>query len=253
MEKFKNYIPIIVVVVLAIILVAGSSIYMKNANLSGKQLSKDEIGVKVTDFINTSILKGRATADLVSAESAGNGLFKIKFKISDQEIESYATSDGKLFFPEAIDMTAATTTPAQQQGITIGNFAISSEAVITEDGKPVIYFFGADTCPHCKWEHPIVQKVMNLFKDQVIFHDNMNGTDKDQDVFGRFSDGGIPTTVLAGKYYKVGSGEAATGQSDADAQAQEEKVLTALVCKLTNSQPQGVCDSVKDLVSQITE
>jgi thiol-disulfide isomerase/thioredoxin len=244
MEKIKNYIPIIVVVVIAVVLVAGSAIYMGKANTGkGGQLSSEEVGKKVIDYINTNILAGKATA-VLSSTILENGLYKIKISINGQEIDTYSTTDGKLFFPEAINMSEGSG-KAQEQSKTIGEFSVSADDnIIIENGKPVVYFFGSESCPHCKWEHPIFKKVVDNFKDQVVFHDNMDNTAADQEILAKFSDGGIPTIVIAGKYYRVGSGE----QSGEE---QEAKVLTAMLCKITNSTPSNVCDSVKDLVSQI--
>lgn len=244
MEKIKSYIPVLVVVILALALVAGSAFYMGKANPSkGKQLSADEAGAQVIAFINDSILQGRATANLISILEE-NGLYKIKFEIQEQEIESYVTMDGKLFFPEAIDMTEISEL-AQATGNTIGSFSVSSEPILTEDGKPVVYFFGSKTCPHCEWEKPIIEKVMAKFAGQISFHNNVDN-DADEDVFQKYSDGGIPTIIIGGKYYRVGSGEQA-------GEEEEEKILTALVCSLTGSEPLEVCDSVKDQISQIQQ
>lgn len=244
MEKIKSYIPIIVVVIIAVALVGASAFYMGKANPGkGGQLSSEEASKKVISFINDNILKGQATADLVSILE-DNGLYKIKFKIQDQEIESYATMDGKLFFPEAIDMTKISDL-VQESGKTIGDFSVSSEPILTEDGKPVVYFFGSESCPHCVWEKPIVEKVMAKFEGKISFHINIDNN-QNEDIFKKYSDGGIPVLVLGGKYYRVGSGEQ-TGE------AEEEKNLTALVCVLTGGEPTAVCDSLKDTISQIQQ
>jgi len=66
-------------------------------------------------------------------------------------------------------------------------------------------------------------------------------SDEDTDVFNKYSTGGIPTLVLGCKYYRVGAGV----QSGEE---QETKDLTALICKLTGSQPADVCEEVHDLI-----
>jgi thiol-disulfide isomerase/thioredoxin len=203
MGKLKSYIPVIVVIVLAVALVGGSALYMGKAQ-KGTQLSSDEIGEKVIDFINVEILRGQATANLISVIEENN-LYKIKFDIQGQEIESYSTMDGKLFFPEAIDLTQ-TSDLVQETDTTVGDFSVSGEDIITENGKPIVYFFGSESCPHCTWEEPIISKVMEEFKDQISFHFNKD-SDNDQDIFNKYSDGGIPTLVFGGKYYRIGSGE----------------------------------------------
>jgi len=68
----------------------------------------------------------------------------------------------------------------------------------------------------------------------------------DMDVFRKYSTGGIPTLVLGCKYYRVGSGERA-------GEEMESKVLTALICKLTENKLVDICNEVQDLISQIHE
>lgn len=244
----KNYIPLAILI--AGILIAGAAIFV---NQSGKPdsgngdysqvLSVEEAGEKVIDFINNNILQGRATASLLETLEE-NGLYKIKFNIEGQEIESYLTRDGKLFFPEAIKLDEIQE-PISEKGFTIGDFSISNDEVCKENGKPIVYFFGSESCPYCTWEHPIIEEVAGKFGSEISFHNNMD-SDADIDIFSKYSAGGIPTLVLGCKYYRVGAGQQAGEEA-------ETKNLTALTCKLTGNKPEGVCNEVKDLVGQITD
>ena len=58
---------------------------------------------KSIKYLNESILQEGQTATLLSFEEE-SGLIKIKIKIDDREYDSYITKDGKLFFPEALNM-----------------------------------------------------------------------------------------------------------------------------------------------------
>ncbi len=108
----KNIIPIAVII--AGVLIAGAVVYLnypkcpepKNGtSIEGKILSPQEAGEKVIDFINQDILKGESFASLNEILKE-NGLYKIKFTIEGQEIETYVTLDGKFLFPKesAIDL-----------------------------------------------------------------------------------------------------------------------------------------------------
>ncbi len=130
---------------------------------------------------------------------------------------------------------------------TIGGFAITKDEICQEDGKPIIYYFGYSGCPHCQWNHPIIQAVAKKFPTQISFHDNMDKLDQDQDIqekYAQISQGAVPFFVFGCKYVRLGSGEN-YGEED------EEKFLTALICKLTNGQPEKVCTPVQDLIDQI--
>ena len=130
-------------------------------------------------------------------------------------------------------------------------FVVTQDKVCQENGKPIFYYFGASTCPHCQWEYPIIQAVTKNFPDQIIFRDNMDKLDKldskDTEILSKYSNihkNGIPFFIIGCKYGRVGSAQ------DVGAE-KEEKFLITLVCKLTNGQPEKVCASVKDLVEQV--
>lgn len=208
-----------------------------------EMLSPEEASEKVMDFINNNILRGNIQASLVDVLKE-KGLYKVTFNIEGQEqdIDVYLTLDGKLFFPDAIDLTKVEKV-AVAKATTIGDFKVSDEEICRENNKPVVYFFGSEGCPHCRWQHPIVEKVVQKFGEEITFHNNMD-TDDDQEIFRKYSTGGIPTMVFGCKYYKTGSGEP-------NGEEKETKILTALICKLTNNKPQNVCNEVQDLVTQI--
>ena len=129
---------------------------------------------------------------------------------------------------------------------TIGNFLVLEEEICNEEGKPIVYFFGSQTCPHCSWEHPIFEEVVAQFGDLVSFHNNMDNNE-DTDVFQKYSqinNGAIPFMVLGCRYARVGSGELSGEET-------EKENLTALICKLTGGQSEKVCAGVEDLIEQI--
>lgn len=147
---------------------------------------------------------------------------------------------------------AASPTVAQQPAreqlpSTVGGFLLTGDEVCKENGKPVFYFFGASFCPHCQWEHPIIQEVVPAFGNEIVFHDNMDKQTADEDIYDKYSsinNGGVPFLLLGCSYARPGSGEN-VGKEE------EKKNLTAVLCKLTNGNPKKVCDPVKDLTAQI--
>ena len=125
----------------------------------------------------------------------------------------------------------------EQLETTLGRFSVTKDEVCLEDGKPVIYYFGSTSCPHCQWEHPIIQRVVKKFAGQIVFHDNTDKQTADPEILQKYSQiqqGGIPFIVLGCKYARVGSGE------DVGEKTEEEN-LTALICKLTDNQPEKIC------------
>ncbi len=207
---------------------------MEEQSAGGTVLSSDEAAEKLLSFVNKNILRGRQTASLMeSSEEAG--FYKVRFEVEGQEVEWRITRDGRFIFPQVIDL-AEVVEPAEETDKEVGNFSVSSDEVCREDGKPIVYFFGSESCPHCRWEHPIMEEVAEKFGDKISFHNNMDtdGTNADKEVFGKYSTGGIPTIVLGCKYYRVGSGESLGKEEEAG-------VLTDLICKLTDNKPSELC------------
>jgi len=198
-------------------------------------ISLEEAGEKVISFINDNVLQDQATASLIETLEK-DGLYEVKFEVEGEEVDWYITRNGSFIFPQAIDLKEFESgpEPAEEVEKTIGNFSLSNDEICLEDGKPIIYFFGSESCPHCVWEHPIVEEVTSKFEGYISFHNNMD-TDADMDVFSKYSTGAIPTIVLGCKYYRMGSGESAGAE-------QEALDLTQLICDLTNNQPSEVCN-----------
>jgi len=186
-------------------------------------LPPEEAGEKAVDFIANYAVPPSANVSLRGVMELENAnLYVITVDLSMlgtlETRELYVTKDGESLFPGAIDIeefiALAETQKEQeekrareqQQEPTIGNFIVSSDAPCTEDGKPVIYFFGSEGCAYCKWEHPVIENVTAKFEGYISFHDNMNNSGADREIFGRYSTGGIPTIVLGCSYYRVGAG-----------------------------------------------
>ena len=205
-------------------------------------LTPEEAGEKAVDFIaNYAVPPGIEVTLVNVTEVETKNLYKVVVNLSTLETsetrELYIAQEGKLLFLGGIDLSK----------FAIGNFIVSGDALCTEDETPIIYFFGGDNCGFCKWEHQIIENVTAKFTGYISFHDNMNELDTDREIFDKYSpDNSIPTIVVGCTYYRVGAG-VKIGED------QEEKVLTALICTLTNNKPEDVCTNpeIKALIDQI--
>lgn len=108
----KNSIPIAVII--AGVLIAGAVIYVNPSILSGQEkletenetqnvLSSQEAADKALSFINENILEQGMSASLIEAIEE-NGLYKLKLKIGEQELDLYVTKNGKFLFPQVVDL-----------------------------------------------------------------------------------------------------------------------------------------------------
>lgn len=254
----KEQIKTIVMGVLAIGIIAIAYYAFVGSPMS---LSGNDAASKAINYVNSKVLTGADKASIDGKVVSESGLYKFNVKVGADSFPSYVSKDGKILFPQfmkiedvagssSVNQNSSTTQNPSTGNKTIGSFVVSPETVCLEGGKPVVYFFGSQTCPHCKWEHPIVQKVAKQFEGLISFHDNYDNG-KDQEVFSKYSvDGYIPAFVIGCKYYRVGTVEA---ENTPEGELQATDTFTALICKITNNQPASVCSGVKDLVSSITE
>jgi len=95
----KNFIVLLIV---ALLIIAGGTIYYyKKGERAREEISAQEVKERVISYINENVPGVKATLIDIVPE---NGLYKITLQIRDQKFISYATKDGKLFFPQAINL-----------------------------------------------------------------------------------------------------------------------------------------------------
>jgi len=147
-------IPIAIIIVG--LLIAGVIIYTnyakcpEGASADIQVLSSQEAGEKAMDFINQNILQGRATASLIEILEE-NGLYKMKFSIGEQEVESYVTLDGKFLFPEEAAINLEPPKPKE----------ISKKAV------PEVNLFVMAFCPYGNQAEELMMPVVNLLGNKA--------------------------------------------------------------------------------------
>lgn len=239
--KERNHWKPAAIILAALLIGSGFFIFQSKCLITSTEnkLTTEKAGEKALDFINKYLTSG-ATASLVNVAEDEN-FYKLDLEINGQEFNSYLTLDGKLLFPQVFNIEEVITAEENREeiaekseNIVEGSFSeVKDQEVCKENEKPVIYFFGGPSCPHCAWEKPVIEKVASKFKDSISFHNNY-GTDEDNDIFSMYSSGGVPALVLGCKYYRLGSGEAIGAEG-------EEEALTSLICKLTDNQPAEIC------------
>jgi len=109
--------------------------------------SNNEIAQKAVDYINNNGLSS-TPASLVSF-SEESGLIKIKIKIGPNEFDSYVTKDGKLLFPQVIDMSqnsedsggVSNTQPTEEQ-------KQQAAAAIQKNDNPTLEAYIVSLCPY---------------------------------------------------------------------------------------------------------
>lgn len=154
---------VLLLVILGVFLAVKGSVSLGGYTLSlgryktmGQQAAID----KATQYINKELLQGQAEAKLSDFKNE-KGLYKFTVTFSGQDVESYMSKDGELFFPEAYNMNEA----AETNTNTNTNTNESAEAPKTE--KPTAMLFTMSYCPYGNLAEDAMKPVADLLKDKV--------------------------------------------------------------------------------------
>jgi len=137
--------------------------------------SSEKIAQKAVDYINNNGLSS-TPASLVSF-SEESGLIKIKIKIGPNEFDSYVTKDGKLLFPQVINMGGSNLgegdenqlSESSDQQQSIRSFSITRENHILGnfDAPITLVEFSDFQCSFCARLYPTLKKIEQDYKGKV--------------------------------------------------------------------------------------
>lgn len=178
MKNKKKIILGSAILLLVVIAILGITLYGKKGNLK-----PEEARVKVENFVNTYLMTGGAKVT-ISNVTESYGLYKMKINIGEgQTVDSYVSKDGKLFFPQALDIakTAAEANGANNGGDN-GNQAATPTDIPKSD-KPEVELFVMSYCPYgTQMEKGILPAIAALGKKvnfEIKFNDYAMHGDKE--------------------------------------------------------------------------
>lgn len=108
-----------------------------------KNLKPDQAKERAEKFINAALMRPGSQATVKELEKVG-GFYKMKVDVgSGEPVDSYLSRDGKLFFPQAMDIDEVTKQLS-------GNSEAESVAATVEkkSDKPVVELFVMSYCPY---------------------------------------------------------------------------------------------------------
>ncbi len=122
--------------------------------------SQDKVAQDTLDFVNKALLQGASAAELTSV-SENAGLYNMKLMVNGKEIDSYVTKDGKLFFPQAINVEEVSALAG-----TTGEPEAPAQAAVKSD-KPKVELYVMSFCPFGNKAEETMYPVYKLLKDKV--------------------------------------------------------------------------------------
>jgi hypothetical protein len=110
---------------------------------SAGAVSENQIRTEMKTFIDENLLQQGMTSTIESVEDIG-GMYKVIVNVQGQNITSYASKDGKIFFPSGYNIAEVKAAAATQ-----GNQnAQPAAANVPKTDKPVVEMFVMSYCPY---------------------------------------------------------------------------------------------------------
>jgi len=160
--KSKNFSTRILPIILIIIL--GVIAYFSFAS-SEKTIKESEALIKSEKFINDFLMNG-GSASIEGLEKE-YGMYKLKINIGSGElVDSYITKDGKLFFPQALNIDEIYANNS-------GDLS-QSESVSVKSDKPVVELFVMSHCPYGTQMEKAILPAINTLGDSISFDIKFN-------------------------------------------------------------------------------
>ncbi len=155
MKCCKNKVFIAVMVVVAGLLVAGSLLYAKAGVYWAKgKVSAQAVSASVVKFITDNYDLNGLTPSIEKVSDEGS-VYGMIVKVGNSTSTSFATKDGKLFFPYGFEMK----TLSSAQG--------ENSPEITKTDKPEVKLYVMSFCPFGNQAEDTMVSVYNLLKDKV--------------------------------------------------------------------------------------
>jgi len=157
----KTIITFSIVAALVIVggLILGGISYLNKNKGQSDVLSSQQVAEKAIDYINKNLLDPGVSATLVSSTEE-NGVVKFRLKVGQNEFDSYITKDGKVLFPNAIDLTKELATSSAGEGNTAAKEPEKNE-------RPDVKLFVMSYCPYGLQMEKVFLPVYNLLKNKA--------------------------------------------------------------------------------------
>lgn len=152
------------VLIILVIIIAGAMAYYQ-FNFSNKGvLAPEKAKAEVADFINNNLMQPGTTAE-ISSITPESGMYKLEVKLEDQQVEAYMSQDGKLFFPQVMNI-------AQIKKQKEDSKAAEAEAEknIPKADKPTVDLYVMSFCPYGNKAEDTIKPVYELLKNKVDFN-----------------------------------------------------------------------------------
>ncbi|PIR13130.1 hypothetical protein COV49_03210 [Candidatus Falkowbacteria bacterium CG11_big_fil_rev_8_21_14_0_20_39_10] len=157
------------IIIFGIIIIALAAVGYKltQSKPMASILPVEEAKAKVEKFINNNLMQPGSKATIKEVTEEGD-LYKVVVSIgAGQDIDSYLTKDGRMFFPQAMNITEI-----ESQNNTQADASANTQptaVVKTKQDKPVVELFVMSYCPYGTQIEKGILPVLETLGDKISF------------------------------------------------------------------------------------
>ena len=165
----KNYRNFIVLGVFIVLLIVG--VVMTNKKGSSANMNPEEAKTAAQDFITKILMNGESTATVTEVSLYEPKVYNVKVKIegSEELVDSYISADGKLFFPQSLDIAELSGT-AGTDDTAAADTAVTPVESAPKSDKPVVELFVMSHCPYGTQIEKGILPVVAALGDKIDFN-----------------------------------------------------------------------------------
>ncbi len=141
---------------------------------AGETVSTEKAREIAEDFINGYLMMDDTKVSVRLYGSAYN-MYHLKVDIGENEaIDSFITKDGKLFFPQHLEIDEIIGMSLNESDINNLDASIVNEPLdlneefFESSSKVTVYFFGTDACPYCRDQKEAMLEWRERFSDSDL-------------------------------------------------------------------------------------
>lgn len=150
-----KFLTLVMAILLVFSLLTNGFNFSNSAVTGAATISLSEAEQKTLGYVNSNLLQEPFVAELKSSEDLGS-LYKMTLTVAGQEIESYLTKDGEMFFPQGFETDlnlaalANNSAATETAPIIVKDVSADDDAVKGSAQAPVtIIEFSDYQCPYC--------------------------------------------------------------------------------------------------------
>jgi thiol-disulfide isomerase/thioredoxin len=155
-QKYFSFFLVALLFATTLIFSACSTNDEENTFTEGEIITPEAAAELAETFINDHLMLDDTLVS-VSYHGIAYNMYHLHVSMGGEEpIDSFITKDGKLFFPQhleierIINMVANQQPPISTDTPQVNEPLELNDEFFTSDSKVIVYFFGSDTCPYCR-------------------------------------------------------------------------------------------------------